>query len=318
MKPKRSNNWFKGNSMVTVHLLTKNNCETIQKALDSIKWADQILVADLGSKDETIQICEAAGAKVFRLDRPRNEARNELIAKTSGITLCLEPWEFFAKGQLNKVSKLTNAMVIQQTTITKEIRAWKSSPTFVNPVYETIEGDGAESDILIYSTGRSDHEDLLFGINKWKELCPMATAPYYYEACTLLAIGKWKEFLNISEYYMFLDRSSSVSVAMNHYYFAIVQLMKLHKVTTAIQNITICLSINPLMAEFWCLAGDVHYHLTKKFHIAKELYENAIILGEKRLKNDKWPMDISKYKSYPLKMIESCDKIISSKSLYVS
>ena len=68
--------------MLTVHLLTKNNSKTIQKAIDSVQMADKIMVADLGSKDNTIQICEAAGAQIFRVDCPRHEARNLLISKT--------------------------------------------------------------------------------------------------------------------------------------------------------------------------------------------------------------------------------------------
>ena len=60
------------------------------------------------------------------------------------------------------------------------------------------------------------------------------------------------------------------------------------------------------------------YHLLKKFHQAKDFYENALILGKRRLATDKWPMDISKYGAYPKKMIESCDKIIESHSTYSS
>lgn len=305
--------------MLTVHLLTKNNSKTIQKAIDSVQFADHILVADIGSNDDTVRICQEAGAQVFKIDCPRDEARNLLIAKTEGTTLCLEPWEALAKGHetLKRTSKLTRAMILQNKTIAKDIRAWNGNPKFVNPVYETIEGEACDSDILIYSTGRNDHEDILKEIANWKNISPMAASPFYYEACTLLALGRWKQFLTISEHYMFLEKSASIPTAMNHYYFAMVQLMQLKKVVPALQNITICLSINPLMAEFWCLAGDVHYHLTKNFGAAKDLYENAMILGEKRLRSDKWPMDIEKYKSYPLKMIESCKKIMESKSLYV-
>ena len=306
--------------MITVHLLTKNNSKTIKKSLESVNWADKILIADLGSNDGTIQICEAADAEVFRLDRPRNEARNFLIEKTTGPTIYIEPWEIVAQGHktISELSSRTYASILQQKTIVKEIRAWVDKPKFVNPVYETIEGDGTESDILLYSTGREDYSDLLPQLELWKEHCPTATAPHYYKACTLLAIGKWQQFLPVSEHYMFLDNSSSMPSIMNRYYFSMVQLINLKKVRPALQNLTICLSVKPLMAEFWCLAGDVHYHLTKKFNIAKDLYQNAISLGSKRLKSDKWPMDLSKYKSYPLKMIDSCEKILNSKSLYIT
>jgi glycosyltransferase involved in cell wall biosynthesis len=306
--------------MLTVHLLTKNNSKTIRKALDSVQWADKIMIADLGSIDNTIQICKEADVQIFQMNCPRNQARNTLIEKTSGPTLYLEPWEAFANGHntLSQLSGNTYATILQNKSLTKDIRAWINKPSFINPVYEAIEGDAVNSDILIYSTGRTDHKDLLQEIYEWKKAVPLSIAPYYYEACTLLSLGLWNQFLTVSEHYMFLDKTKSMSAVMNHYYFATAQLMYVKKVRPTLQNLSICLDANPLMAEFWCLAGDVHYHLTKKFNVAKDLYENAVFMGSKRLKNDKWPMDISKYKIYPLKMIESCNKIMESKSLYVN
>ena len=50
--------------MPTAHLLTKNNSKTIEKTLESIAFADRILVADLGSTDDTVAICESRNAIV--------------------------------------------------------------------------------------------------------------------------------------------------------------------------------------------------------------------------------------------------------------
>ncbi len=105
---------------------------------------------------------------------------------------------------------------------------------------------------------------------------------------------------------------------MNRYYYALICLQKTTKVKPTLQNLSVCLSVKPLMAEFWCLLGDVYYHRLRKFDFAKEFYENAILLGSRRLKLDKWPMDVSKYKDYPEKMINSCNKIIEAKSFYTS
>lgn len=304
--------------MLTVHILTKNNSQTIKKTLDSVEWADHILVGDLGSQDETVAICRSAGAEVIKFDRPRDEVRNSLIAKTSGPTLWLEPWEVLIKGQqtLMSLSGPIYVSVLNQNTLVKEIRAWAEPVTVVNPVYETVECEARTSDVMIFSTGRPDYNELLVPIKEWQARNPTAKSPYYYEACTLLALGKWQQFLSVSEHYMFLDKSASMPVTMNHYYFAMVQLMYVKKIRPTLQNLALCLAVKPLMAEFWCLAGDAHYHLAKKFQIAKALYENAIVLGSRRLSTDLWPMDISKYKTYPQKMIESCDKILASKTFY--
>ncbi len=79
----------------------------------------------------------------------------------------------------------------------------------------------------------------------------------------------------------------------------------------------VCLAKKPTMAEFWCLLGDVYYD-AKDYDKAKEFYENAVILGSRRLKDDGWPMEISKYKEYPQKMIEACKKIKTSSKLYAA
>jgi cytochrome c-type biogenesis protein CcmH/NrfG len=96
---------------------------------------------------------------------------------------------------------------------------------------------------------------------------------------------------------------------MARYYLALVQGIIHNEVKEALQNIILCLSENVLMAEFWCLLGDIFIKLDK-FDYAVAFYENAILLGSRRLKLDTWPMQISKYQEYPNKMIEECNKLI--------
>jgi hypothetical protein len=104
---------------------------------------------------------------------------------------------------------------------------------------------------------------------------------------------------------------------MTRYYYAFVQLTQKRAVRPTLQNLNICLCLKPLMAEFWCLSGDVYYHILSQFELAKEFYENALILGSKRLNDDIWPMDVSKYKKYPTMMIDSCDKILKKKADFI-
>ena len=68
--------------MVTVHLLTKNNSQTIEKALKSVSWADRILIADLGSKDNTLDICSKFDTEIFDFhNTPRKIAdRQRMLA----------------------------------------------------------------------------------------------------------------------------------------------------------------------------------------------------------------------------------------------
>jgi len=51
--------------MISVIIITKNEEKSIQRCLESIKWADEIVIVDSGSKDKTIEIANKYGAKVF-------------------------------------------------------------------------------------------------------------------------------------------------------------------------------------------------------------------------------------------------------------
>ncbi|MGH1486218.1 MAG: glycosyltransferase family 2 protein [Cellvibrionaceae bacterium] len=50
-----------GNSRLTVIILTLNNADTIAECINSVDWADEILVYDSGSSDDTQSIAEKLG-----------------------------------------------------------------------------------------------------------------------------------------------------------------------------------------------------------------------------------------------------------------
>lgn len=52
-------------STVSVILITKNEAANIRDCLQSVSWADEIIVVDSGSCDETVQIAQAMGAQVY-------------------------------------------------------------------------------------------------------------------------------------------------------------------------------------------------------------------------------------------------------------
>ena len=55
---------------VSATIITLNEEENIREALASVAWADEVIVVDSGSTDQTCQIAEAAGARVIRNDWP--------------------------------------------------------------------------------------------------------------------------------------------------------------------------------------------------------------------------------------------------------
>jgi len=51
---------------LSVVILTKNEAQRIRDCIQSVRWADEVLVIDDESTDETVQIAESLGARVLR------------------------------------------------------------------------------------------------------------------------------------------------------------------------------------------------------------------------------------------------------------
>jgi len=308
--------------MLTIQILTKNNAKTIVKTLESIENLEAaVVVGDLGSDDITIDLCETAGITVERLgDIGRSAARNRLAR--DGWNMALEPWEAVILGHALIDSNwlegcCSYVSILNQKTITKELRFWTPRMRFLNPTFETLAAQtDRESGVILGVHGQRNPEEDLQLIERWKHDFPLSAQPYYYQSCVELSQGKYEAFLKTANHFLFMDSEMSMSTIMTRYYMAYVYLTHRKKARPALQNLNLCLCARPLMAEFWCLLGDVYYHLLREFNNAIEFYENAKILGGRRLKTDKWPMDLTKYKEYPNKMIESCQNIINASSIY--
>lgn len=54
--------------MLSVIIITKNEESHIEKCLESVKWADEIIVLDSGSTDKTVEICQQVTPHVFETD----------------------------------------------------------------------------------------------------------------------------------------------------------------------------------------------------------------------------------------------------------
>ncbi len=53
---------------ISAIIITKNAGATIQRCVESVAWADEVIVVDSGSNDDTLDICHALGAKVTVAD----------------------------------------------------------------------------------------------------------------------------------------------------------------------------------------------------------------------------------------------------------
>lgn len=50
---------------LSVIIITKNEAENIRACLESVAWADEVIVVDSGSVDETVSIAKEMGARVY-------------------------------------------------------------------------------------------------------------------------------------------------------------------------------------------------------------------------------------------------------------
>ncbi len=72
---------------VSVFVIARNEADRIGRTLDAVSWADQIVVVDSGSTDDTVAIAEAHGAEVtFR------EWEGYGPQKRFAESLCRHPW----------------------------------------------------------------------------------------------------------------------------------------------------------------------------------------------------------------------------------
>ena len=73
---------------LSVVIITKNEAHAIADCLQSVAWADEVIVVDSGSTDDTIKICEQFGAKVTVTDSWPGFGQQ----KNSALALATKSW----------------------------------------------------------------------------------------------------------------------------------------------------------------------------------------------------------------------------------
>src|SRR5512137_327429 len=66
---------------ISAYIIAFNEAEKIEQAVGSVLWADEVVVADSGSTDETVAIAERLGARVVQIPfEGFGELRNKAVA----------------------------------------------------------------------------------------------------------------------------------------------------------------------------------------------------------------------------------------------
>lgn len=61
---------MKNNPSIGIAIMTKNEAENISACIESVLWADEVLILDCGSTDDTVKICKKHPVTVINTDWP--------------------------------------------------------------------------------------------------------------------------------------------------------------------------------------------------------------------------------------------------------
>jgi glycosyltransferase involved in cell wall biosynthesis len=94
--------------MISVIVLTKNEEENIGRCLNSVLWADEIIVVDDESTDKTVEIAKSLGASVIKHSLNNNFSQQRNFA----LSLAKHEWALFLDADEEISSKLKEEIVL--------------------------------------------------------------------------------------------------------------------------------------------------------------------------------------------------------------
>ena len=91
---------------VSVIIITKNESANIRACIESVRWADEIIVVDSGSSDDTTEICRELGAQVYEHDWPGFGAQ-----KNRALSHATHEWVFSIDADERVTSELASELI---------------------------------------------------------------------------------------------------------------------------------------------------------------------------------------------------------------
>lgn len=100
---------------LSVIIITKNEAENIRACLESVAWADEIVVVDSGSTDATVKICRELGANVHVCDWPGFG-----IQKNRALSYATHEWVFSIDADERVTPELQSQLIKAMQNETKD------------------------------------------------------------------------------------------------------------------------------------------------------------------------------------------------------
>lgn len=304
---------------VSLHCLNTQSPEaTIKTILSAKTYAKQVIVGDVTSSDKLKSFCSSNDLKYVKMsvNDSLSQCHNDLMDMSEmKWHMHLYPGE--TVNNPVKITETTHGSpavyrlpCIQAGWLNKETRLYHRDLgcRFSNPVFESIDYKTPrflEAYVAGAEGGLPAHNKRL--LETWSVKQPLSIEQKYYGTLTCLMEGKQTAFIDAARNYLFLDTKQSVSNIMMRYYLACALANKPQTRQEAARQLVTCLAASVLMAEFWCLLGDL-CQADGSYERAKAMYRNAIVLGGQRHKDDAWPMHIAKYNDHPEAMTAACNE----------
>lgn len=92
---------------ISAVIITKNEEKNIELCLKSLDWADEIIIYDSGSTDQTLEICEKYKAKVYQSEKWEGFG----IAKRTAVAFAQNDWVFVIDADEEVSPELKNKLL---------------------------------------------------------------------------------------------------------------------------------------------------------------------------------------------------------------
>jgi glycosyltransferase involved in cell wall biosynthesis len=156
------------NSGISVVIITKNEAHAIGDCLRSVAWAEEIIVVDSGSIDDTVSICQKMGAKITVTEDWPGFGKQ----KNRALELATQPWVLSIDADERITPKLQEEIKkVVATNTNASYRMPRSSsycgqfithsgwaPDYITRLFKR--GYGRFSDDLVHERLLTDHSTL--------------------------------------------------------------------------------------------------------------------------------------------------------------
>ncbi|OED43369.1 lipopolysaccharide biosynthesis protein [Endozoicomonas sp. (ex Bugula neritina AB1)] len=112
---------------ISVVLIAKNNADTISDCLKSVQWADEIILLDSGSTDNTTELAKNFGAKIFVHEDWQGYGRQRQIAQqyvTCDYVFMIDTDEQVTDELKTSINKILSQPPKKNTVYTCARRNW--------------------------------------------------------------------------------------------------------------------------------------------------------------------------------------------------